>query len=120
MCHHSSSLDFQQQMAKLASVSYAREFDEALFTEVLNECIADFPNIKALRSEQKMCLFNLSRGKDVFAILPTGFGKSLIFQLFRQSPRTGQTAHIGKFVASDKVETEGTNNIGQHKNIHRQ
>ena len=50
-----SSLDFKQQMAEMVSVYYAREFDEALLTEVLDECIEDFPNMKALKLEQKMC-----------------------------------------------------------------
>ena len=41
---------------------------------VLNECLRDFPLIGALRKEQKACLVNLARGKNGFAILPSGFG----------------------------------------------
>ena len=66
----------------MASVSHARGFDETEFNAVLENCLRDFPQVKVLRKEQKACLLNLARGKDVFAILPTGFGKSLIFQLF--------------------------------------
>ena len=66
----------------MASVSHARGFDETEFDAVLENCLRDFPQVKVLRKEQKACLLNLARGKDVFAILPTGFGKSLIFQLF--------------------------------------
>ena len=42
-------------------------------TSALNECLRDFLHIGALRKEQKSCLVNLARGKDVFVILPTGF-----------------------------------------------
>ena len=66
----------------MACVSQARGFDETEFDAVLENCLRDFPQVKVLRKEQKACLLNLARGKDVFAILPTGFGKSLIFQLF--------------------------------------
>ena len=35
-----------------------------------------------LKVEQKEDVESLLRGKDVFGVLPTSFGKSLIFQLF--------------------------------------
>ena len=35
-----------------------------------------------LKPEQKNAVESLLRGKDVFGVLPTGFGKSLIYQLF--------------------------------------
>ena len=35
-----------------------------------------------LKSEQREALGLLLRGKDVFCVLPTGFGKSLIYQMF--------------------------------------
>ena len=49
---------------------------------MVDKCLEDFPNTEPLRFEQKMYLFNLSRGKDVFAMLSIGFGKSIIFPLF--------------------------------------
>ena len=33
-----------------------------------------------LKSEQKEVVESLLKGRDVFGVLPTGFGKSLIFQ----------------------------------------
>ena len=35
-----------------------------------------------LKREQKQAVANLMDGKDVLAVLPTGFGKSLIYQSF--------------------------------------
>ena len=35
-----------------------------------------------LKVEQKEDVESLLRGKEVFGVQPTGFGKSLIFQLF--------------------------------------
>ena len=53
---------------------HAREIEESTITSVFNECLRDFPHMGALRKEQKTCLVNLARGKDVFVILPPGFG----------------------------------------------
>ena len=36
----------------------------------------------SLKKEQESAMRHIFNGKDVMAILPTGFGKSLIFQLF--------------------------------------
>ena len=35
-----------------------------------------------LKREQHIAVTDLLAGKDVFAVLPTGFGKSLIYQTF--------------------------------------
>ena len=58
----------------MAGGVHACEIEESTITFVLNECLRDFPHIGALRREQKTCLVNLACGKDVFVILPAGFG----------------------------------------------
>jgi ATP-dependent DNA helicase RecQ len=40
--------------------------------------------VKPLKDEQLLCLSKILQGKDILAVLPTGFGKSLIFQLAPQ------------------------------------
>jgi len=40
-----------------------------------------FPGINELKPEQILVIENIVRGKDVFAALPTGFGKSITFQI---------------------------------------
>ena len=65
------------------------DFEESELISILDDCLQDFPNIQALRKEQQLCIVNLALGKDIFAILPTSFGKSLIFQLF---PRPAKAA----------------------------
>ena len=39
--------------------------------------------ISSLKAEQKQAVVGVLNGKDVMAILPTGVGKSVIFELFR-------------------------------------
>ena len=51
----------------------AGEFRRAL------ESVCDIFKIPSLYSEQEKCLEALLKGKDVYASLPTGYGKSLIF-----------------------------------------
>lgn len=57
---------------------------EELFESCLNEVLEDLRSkgfTFSLKSEQRSSLRNLFEGKDLLAVLPTGFGKSLIFQL---------------------------------------
>ena len=54
----------------------------ALFKSVINNTLKKFLHVECLCEEQKDCVNNMVNGKDVFTILPTGFGKSLIFQRF--------------------------------------
>ena len=51
----------------------AGEFRRAL------ESVCDIFKIPSLHSEQEKCLEALLKGKDVYASLPIGYGKSLIF-----------------------------------------
>ena len=51
--------------------------------DVIEACLIEsFTNIRYLKPEQKLAVECLLKGKDVLAILPTGFGKSLIYQLY--------------------------------------
>ena len=56
-------------------------FAEAEFERALKVSLESFPHIRGLNKEQICCLQSAAIKLDVFGILPTGFGKSLIFQL---------------------------------------
>ena len=57
------------------------------FEQSIQASLREFSHIARLKEEQKLCLQSekkkkkKKKKKDVFGILPTGFGKSLIFQL---------------------------------------
>ena len=62
-------------------VSSVASGNERFTTDLFKKALSDFSNITQLKEEQKRCLRSLAERKDVFCILPTGFGKSLIFQM---------------------------------------
>ncbi|KAK2564439.1 hypothetical protein P5673_011871 [Acropora cervicornis] len=53
---------------------------ESVFEEVLVSVEERFPDIESLTDHQRKALLAHINRKDVFAILPTGHGKSIIFQ----------------------------------------
>ena len=57
-----------------------RDDFKAIFETSLQSILPRF-GLTELKNEQKKALFYLLSGKDVFINLPTGFGKSLIYQL---------------------------------------
>jgi superfamily II DNA helicase RecQ len=53
-----------------------------LFQEVSERISETFKCKLRLKDEQRLAITSLLNKKDVFAVLPTGFGKSLIYQYF--------------------------------------
>ena len=51
--------------------------------EAIFESLKYFPQVRNLKPEQRLIVEHVVRKKDVFAALPTGFGKSLTFQIFK-------------------------------------
>ena len=51
---------------------------ESILSERLSECLGGL----ILKDEQKLAVEALMSAKDVLAVLPTGFGKSVIYQNF--------------------------------------
>ena len=49
--------------------------------EAIRSVVGSLPNIDQFKPEQEQTLLSFVGGHDVVALLPTGFGKSLIFQL---------------------------------------
>ena len=47
----------------------------------LSEVLSEIKGISELKKEQEYALLEFLYGKDVLAVLPTGYGKSLIYQL---------------------------------------
>ena len=56
--------------------------DQPRVVRILDNCLQDFPNNALIWAKAGPLALYLTRRKDVFAMLPTGFGKSIIFQLF--------------------------------------
>ena len=52
------------------------------YEEVLSELCKEKLSGIILKPEQKEVIISLFNGKDIFVVLPTGFGKSLIYQSF--------------------------------------
>ena len=63
-------------------MSTIETIDKLMMAKALQQCLSRFPEIETLKREQREELEALIAGRDVIAILPTGFGKSLIFQVF--------------------------------------
>ena len=57
------------------------QFTDVEFEAALSNSLQHFHHISGLKHEQKLCLETVAQKRDVFGIPPTGFGKSLIFQL---------------------------------------
>ena len=58
----------------------ADEFSEAC-QNAIQFSLKSFPNISELKSAQEEAIINFVKRRDVFAMLPTGYEKSIIFQL---------------------------------------
>ena len=73
---------------------------EAKFEQILKEILLELEDKGrkiTLKDEQRKAVKQLYEKKDLVAVLPTGFGKSLIFQLLvllENKNRNGQTASV--------------------------
>ena len=101
----------------MASAIHARDLEEGELCKILDGCLLDFPNIQALREEQETCLVNLARGKDVFAILPTGFGKSLNFQLFPRLVKAATKSEMCSIVVVSPLVSVMRDQVEQLKHL---
>ena len=55
--------------------------DSVSIKTAISEVISEIQSISSIKPEQESALVEYLNGKDVLAVLPTGFGKSLIYQL---------------------------------------
>ena len=55
-----------------------------------------YPHVSLLKDEQKEAVIHLLRSKDVVAILQTGFGKSLLYQLYAVAEEMEMAENVGK------------------------
>ena len=65
-------------------------------TDKLQACLAKIPNITSLKPEQTQAVEALLAGKDVLAILATGFGKSLVYQVFSMAQTSANASVLAQ------------------------
>ena len=54
---------------------------ESDLPEALDRSLSSFPEVKGLKAEQRLVIEKVVNGRDVFAQVPTGSGKSSTFQI---------------------------------------
>ncbi len=60
----------------------AERVENCIYKEALAATLrTHFPGIEALKPQQEEAIIKFMQRRDVFAVLPTGWGKSLIFQI---------------------------------------
>ena len=64
----------------MAAVESTKSFERAVQEEV-RKVLETFDGVINLSAEQRDGVCHSIRGEDVLAVLPTGFGKSLLFQI---------------------------------------
>ena len=71
----------QREARQFSLKNMAASADETSVSVAIEQVLSELQSISSLKEEQNTALEAFLRGKDVFALLPTGFGKSLIYQL---------------------------------------
>ena len=110
-------LPYILSIRKIASVACSIDFEESELISILDDCLLEFPNIQVLRKKQQVCLVNLAHGKDLFAILPTGFGESLIFQLFPRLAKAAMKSEMCSIVVVSPLVSVMRDQVEQLKQL---
>ena len=83
--------------------------------DTLQECFSRFPKIDSLKPEQKQAEQALLAGQDVMAIFPTGFGKSLIYQMFCMAKLSSNAnASVLVLAPLNSIIEEQVNELNDH------
>ncbi|XP_048767652.2 ATP-dependent DNA helicase RecQ-like [Ostrea edulis] len=82
---------------------------------IVEEILPDF-GVNALKPEQKEIISNITKKKDCIAVLPTGFGKSLPFQVYaaaqkRTSREAGHVLVCSPLIGLMKDQTKKLSHI---------
>ncbi|KAL9976786.1 hypothetical protein ACROYT_G014120 [Oculina patagonica] len=97
----------------------ADDCDDACFEGYLGEALSSLNENGGntlLKEEQKKAIKHLFERKDLLAVLPTGFGKSLIFQLLVLMTRTARSGNFnGLLVMVNKGD--GPHNVRKRNRI---
>ena len=86
----------------MKGTKFKMAFDRELFASAVDRVCRKF-NIENLKEQQSTALYEFLCGKDVFVNLPTGYGKSLIFQMAPLVARELSSTLPGQFSSSSIV-----------------